>query len=80
MTEEMANQVRRLLKELGISQNEMAKILNETCGYKVSKGEMSYALNGLNSPKCVKIRTDSLAYLTKEKMRQQALLDLAKGL
>lgn len=80
MTEEMAAQIRRLMRETGITQSKMAEILTETKDYTVSRAEMSMAVNCLNSPKAIKIRNDSLAYLTKEKLRQQTLIDIAKEL
>lgn len=78
MCEDLRIQVKRLLNELQVTQAELARELTAQESYKVNPSELSSALNGLNTPKCRKVLTDALGLLLKEKMRQQALIDLAK--
>lgn len=78
MCEDMRAEIRRLVKELCISQAEVARQITAQGNYTVNSSELSSAMNGLNTPKSRRILTDALSFLTEQKMRQKSLIDLAK--
>lgn len=78
MSDDIRNEIRRLLDETSFSQAEVVRALNEE-GTKVNVHEFSSFMNGLSTPKSRKALTGALAFLTKEKLKQQALLDAARS-
>lgn len=79
MSDDIRNEIRRLLKEVTFSQSEVVEEIKGRYGYKTNCSEFSSAMSGLNTPKTRKLLTAALAILTEEKMRQKALLDAAKS-
>lgn len=79
MSDDIRNEIRRLLKETTYSQSEVVEEIKGRYGYKTNCSEFSSAMSGLNTPKTRKLLTAALAILTEEKMRQKALLDAAKS-
>lgn len=79
MSDDIRNEIRRLLKEATFSQAEVVEQIKSQYGYKTNCSEFSSAMSGLNTPKARKLLTAALTILTEEKMRQKALLDAAKS-
>lgn len=57
-------EVKAMLEELGITQAEVARVLNRQSAYKVTPSELSNALSGtLTTPKANRLVADAYSYL-----------------
>lgn len=75
---EIREEIRRLCKELGVSQSELARQLTARGCYRVNPHEFSSFMNGLASPKANRVLTDALGLLLNERDYRENLLRRAK--
>ncbi|MEC4272919.1 hypothetical protein VJ923_07090 [Adlercreutzia sp. R25] len=75
---EIREEIRRLCKELGISQTELARQLTAQGRYRVNSSEFSQFMQGLNTPKGNRVLTDALALLVNERDYRENLVRRAK--
>ena len=78
MSESIRAEVKRLMRELCVTQAEVCRRIERVYGYKAQTSGFSVALHGYDSPRARRLLTDALSVLTEEKMRQNAILDTAK--
>ena len=78
---EICQLVTQLLKELGMSQAELCREMNRTYrGYSLHESELSKYLGGRSStPKAHRTLEDALTLLTKERKRQQKVVEEARS-
>lgn len=75
---EIREEIRRLCKELGVSQSELARQLTARGSYRVNPSEFNQFLQGYSSPKANRVLTDALGLLLNERDYRENLLRRAK--
>lgn len=75
---EIREEIRRLCKELGVSQAELARQLTARGCYRVNTNEFSTFMGGYASPKANRVLTDALGLLLNERDYRENLLRRAK--
>lgn len=78
MSDDMRNEIRRLLDESSYNHVELINEIKNRYGYRLSKPEFSVYLSCTNTPKAQKVLTAALTILTEEQMRRKALLEAAR--
>ena len=75
---EIREEIRRLCKELGVSQSELARQLTARGSYRVNSSEFNQFLQGYSTPKANRVLTDALGLLLNERDYRENLLRRAK--
>lgn len=75
---EIREEIRRLCKELGVSQAELCRQLSARGCYRVGPNEFSIFMSGAGTPKANRVLTDALGLLLNERDYRENLLRRAK--
>lgn len=75
---EIREEIKRLLKELGMTQTDLARLLTKRGKYRVNSQELCTFLGGYDSPKANRALTDALALLVNERDYRENLVRRAR--